>query len=105
MTKKIKRNHREFKEYILEKLQNPQFALSYLNEALSDDDQRVFLLALKNVLEAHGGDMTTIAQKTNISRQNLYRILSKQGNPKLMSIRSVLHTVGLELAVQSCKHR
>lgn len=65
MTKKSmtkKRKHREFREYVVEKLQDPKLALAYLNEALIDDDPRVFLLALKKVLEAQGGDMTAIAE-------------------------------------------
>jgi probable addiction module antidote protein len=99
------RKHEEFREYVLKKLQDPKLALAYLNEALVDEDQRVFLLTLKNVLEAQGGDMTTIAEEANVSRQNLYRILSKQGNPKLTSIRSVLHVLGLELAVQLHKSK
>ena len=31
------------------------------------------------------------------SVENLYRILSTQGNPKLKSLNSVLHSVGLKL--------
>ena len=103
MTKK--RKHRDFRDYVVEKLQDPQLALAYLNEALADEDQRVFLLALKNVLEANGGDMTSLAQEANLSRQHLYRVLSKKGNPKLTSIRSVLQVVGLDLAVQPFKGR
>ena len=45
-----KRKHTDFKDYLLKKLQDPEFALDYLNEALEDEDQRVFLIALKNVL-------------------------------------------------------
>lgn len=101
--KTAKRQHADFKDYLLQKLQDPAFAVAYLNEALADDDQRVFLLALKNVLEAQNGDMTAIAKEAELSRQNLYKILSDQGNPKLTSVRSVLHVLGLELAVQSTK--
>ena len=49
----MKKRHKDFQEYLLQALQNPKTALAYLNEALLDEDQRVFLLALKNVLEAH----------------------------------------------------
>jgi len=54
------REHGDFQDYVLQKLQNPRFALLYLNEALKDEDQRHFLLALKNVLEAQYKDTTTI---------------------------------------------
>jgi len=44
------------------------------------------------------------AQQSFLNRENLYRILSKRGNPKLTSIRSILHTLGLELALQPYKN-
>jgi len=50
MNKNIR--YRDFQEILIEKLQEPKLALAYLNEALMDEDQRVFLLALKDVLLA-----------------------------------------------------
>lgn len=91
----------DYQEDLIESLKDPQEALAYLNAALMDEDPRIFLIALKNVLEAQSGDMTTLAKKADLNRGNLYRIFSKQGNPKLTSIKSVLNTMGLELAVQS----
>jgi len=66
MTKK----YREYNEFLLEQLQDPELALLYLNEAFHDEDQRVFLLALKNVLQAQAGDMTAAAQEADLSRKN-----------------------------------
>lgn len=94
---------REFKDYLLEKLKEPEQALAYLNEASLDEDQRVFLLALKNVLEAQGGDMSAVAEEARLSRQNLYKVLSEKGNPQLNSLRSILHALGYELAIQPLK--
>lgn len=37
----------------MELLRSPKLARAYLNEALADEDQRVFLIALKNVLACH----------------------------------------------------
>lgn len=98
-----KRQHINYQEELLQLLQDPQEALAYLNAALMDEDQRVFLLALKDVLQAQGGQVTTLADETNLNRENLYRMLSKKGNPKLTSLRSVLHVLGLELAIQPHK--
>jgi probable addiction module antidote protein len=98
-----KQRHRDFKEYLLEKLKDPELAQAYLNEAFGDEDQRVFLLALKNVLEAQGEDMTSVAEAANVSRQNMYKVLSKKGNPQLSSLRSILHAIGFELAIQPSK--
>jgi len=93
----------DYQEELIESLRDPEEAVAYLNAALMDDDERIFLLALKNVLEAQEGDMTSLAQVTKLNRENLYRMLSKKGNPKLTSIRSVLNALGLELAVQPSK--
>lgn len=98
MTKK--RNFQDYHEYLLEKLQDPKHALAYLNAALLDEDPRIFLVALKNVAEAQGTDMTSLAEEAELNRENLYRMLSKKGNPKLTSIKSVLNVLGLDLAIQ-----
>lgn len=95
----MKRRFRNYQEKLLEDLQNPELAKAYLNVALMDEDPRVFLLALKDVYEAQGGAMTDLAEKTNISRENLYRILSKKGNPKLTNIIALLNAVGFQLSV------
>jgi probable addiction module antidote protein len=94
----------DYQEELIQSLQDPEEAMAYLNAALMDDDERIFLLALKNVLEAQEGDMASLARVTKLNRENLYRMLSKKGNPKLTSIRSVLNALGLELAVQPSKH-
>lgn len=99
----MKRKFRDYQEKLLQDLQDPELATAYLNVALTDEDPRVFLIALKNVYEAQGGEMTSLAKKTNISRENLYRILSKKGNPKLTNIISLLNAVGFSLAVQPSK--
>lgn len=97
---KVKRQHRDYDESLRERLQDTELALAYLNEALADEDQRVFLLALKHVLAAQGGDMTSLAEEADLNRQNLHRILSNKGNPQLKSIRSILHALGLELSIR-----
>ena len=98
-----KLEHKNFRDYSLKKLQDPEFASVYLNEALTDEDQRVFLLALKNVIEAQGNDISFIAKTSDISRQHIYRILSEKGNPRLTNIRSLLNVMGLELAIHPRK--
>ncbi len=93
----------DYHETLLEALKDPEEAEGYLNACLMDEDPRVFLSALKNVLQAQGGDMTNLAKKADLNRENLYRILSKKGNPKLTSIIAILNAVGLQLAVQPYK--
>lgn len=101
----MKREFRDYQEKLLQDLQDPELASIYLNVALMDEDPRIFLIALKNVYEAQGEAMTSLAKKTNISRENLYRILSKKGNPKLTSIVSLLNAAGFSLSVQPHQHK
>jgi probable addiction module antidote protein len=99
----MKRKLRNYQEKLLQDLQDPELAGHYLNEALADQDPRLFLLALKNVYDAQEEHVTDLAKKTNLSRENIYRILSRKGNPKLTSITSLLNAVGFSLAVQHNK--
>lgn len=95
----MKREFRDYREKLLQDLQDSELATAYLNEALTDEDPRVFLLALKSVCEARGEEMTSLAKKTKVSRENLYRILSSRGNPKLNNIIALLSAVGLQFTV------
>lgn len=99
---KIKK-HRDYHKSLIQDLQNQKEALAYLNAAFIDEDQRVFLLALKDVLEAQGGNFSGLSKKTQLNRENLYRMFSKKGNPKLTNLRLVLHVLGWELAIQQYK--
>ena len=101
----MKRELRSYHEKLIEELQDQEEAEAYLNQALKDEDPRIFLLALKNVHEAQGDQMTSLAKKTKLSRENLYRILSSKGNPKLSSIISLLNAAGFSLAVQPNKKK
>jgi probable addiction module antidote protein len=96
MTKK-KRVHRDFEEFILEQLQDPQEAAAYLKMALADEDEGVFLLALRNVALARCKTFNALAEETHLNKQNLYRMLSKNGNPRLTSLKIVLEASGFEM--------
>jgi probable addiction module antidote protein len=93
----MKRKHRNYKESLFESLKDTQEALAYLNAALQDEDPRIFLIALKNVLTAQEIDISAFAQETNITRQNIYRILSSKGNPRWESLTSLLNALGLQI--------
>ncbi len=79
------------------------YALNYLNATLMDEKQRVFLQALKDVLHAQGGDMSKLAHTSNLNRENLYRMLSDKGNPRLSSLRAVLDALGLGMSLHATK--
>jgi probable addiction module antidote protein len=58
------------------------------------------LLALRNVVEASIG-MAELADKTDRSRESLYKTLSDQGNPHLSSVRSILSGLDYRLTVEA----
>lgn len=80
---------------LIKQLKDPREAAEYLKACFNDSDE-VFLLALRNVVEARGG-MSTLAKKTKLNRENLYRSLSKKGNPRLSSLSVILEALGIEL--------
>ncbi len=86
------------KPYLLERLRDPQTAAAYLSAAAGEDDPGAFLQALRNVTEAMGG-IAKIATRTGLNRQQLYRTLSKEGNPELRSLTKILDASGLQFIV------
>ena len=66
---------------------------------MEEGDRALFLLALRNVAEAQGG-MAAVAERAQLNRENLYRMLSQKGNPEIKSIVNLLHSMGLRLTVE-----
>ena len=95
---------RDYKEHLLEQLQDPQEAAAYLNTALHDDDSHIFLLALRDIAEAQGG-MGWLANVADLNRESLYRTLSLRGNPRFFNLLAVLDAVGLELSIRPREKR
>jgi len=86
------------KPYELERLRDPETAAAYLSIAAKDGDPGAFLQALRNVTEAMGG-ISKIAARAGLNRQQLYRTLSKEGNPELRSLSLILSAAGLRFAI------
>jgi probable addiction module antidote protein len=93
-----------YRESLLDSLKDPDEAAQSLNACLEDEDERVFLLALRDVADAHGG-IRVLSRNAHLNRESLYRMLSKTGNPSLDSLAAVLNACGLRLAVQSTQPR
>lgn len=87
-----------YREGLLKDLKDPKEAAAYLNAALEDGSQEVFMLALRDVADAKG--ISDVAKKSGLNRENMYRILSETGNPKLGSLSVLLESMGLRLAVE-----
>lgn len=87
-----------YEDGLEEALADPVEAAAYLNAALEDGSQEVFLLALKDVANARG--VSRLARESDLNRENMYRILSEKGNPQLSSLKALLESLGLRLAVE-----
>jgi len=88
----------KYEEGLKAALADPDEAAAYLNAALEENDQEVFLLALRDIAEARG--VSKVAQQAALNRENLYRMLSPVGNPQLSSLNALLRSLGLRLAVE-----
>lgn len=92
----------DYRADLIESLRDPREAGEYLNASLEEDDPELFLLALRNVAEAQGG-VAQLAEKTNLNRESLYKMLSERGNPELRSLDALLHALGFRLSVTVAK--
>lgn len=89
---------RLYEETLINDLKNPEEAVEYLKASLDDGNPAIFLQALKDVAKAHGG-ISTVAQKAHLNRENMYRMLSTKGNPRINSLNMVLHALGMKLSI------
>jgi len=94
-----KKATRPFNETSKELLKDPEVAAQYLEEILADGNMEVFTAALKDVADARLGGMSALSKKTELNREQLYKTLSKNGNPRLNTLSEVLHAVGLRMSV------
>lgn len=86
-----------YHEDLINDLKNSEFALEYLNACLKGGDEGTFLLGLRYVAEAHGG-VRMLAKKTRLSREHLFKMLSKNGNPRLESLTLLADAFGWRMA-------
>lgn len=83
-------------------LKTDRDVVAYLNAALEDGDPAVLLEALRNVAQARGG-MGALAKAAGVSRESLYRTLSRRGNPKMETLLALLGVLGLKLEIKRRK--
>jgi probable addiction module antidote protein len=95
---------KKYQDFLLEQLQDHDFAVAYLNEALNEslkgdeESQQLFLIALRNVAEAQGG-VGALAKKAHVGRESLYKTLSGTGNPKWHTLVSLCVAMSLTLRI------
>jgi probable addiction module antidote protein len=94
------RRYRSHKEHLIEKLKDPEYAAAYLNAALEEsfesNDTGLFQIAVRDVVEAHGG-MGEVSSKMEVSRESFYRSLSQKGKARFSTLMNAIKACGLEL--------
>lgn len=96
--------YRDFHPEMIKYLKDPAVASSYLTAAFEEGDKYLFLVALKDVVEARGG-ISKLSKTSNLNREHLYRVLSKKGNPEIYTLQTILEALGLRLAVLTAESK
>ena len=99
MSKKTKRELRTWDEYMLKAIEDPKLAAAYLNAAAQDEDGRVFMIALKRVIDVYGG-LSNLARKAQLNRGSLHRALTGKGNVKFDTLHKTLAAAGFQIKFQ-----
>ena len=80
--------------------EDPAYAAQLLSSILEDGDQGELLTVLRQMTKAFGG-MQAVAEQAHLNPTQLYRTLSREGNPALSSFSAILKAMGMRLTVQS----
>ncbi|MCL5041568.1 MAG: putative addiction module antidote protein [Gammaproteobacteria bacterium] len=79
-------------------LDSEQAIAVFLADALETGDAAYIAKAMGVVARAKG--MTQLANETGLSREQLYRSFSEQGNPTLKTMLAVMRALGVELTAR-----
>ena len=91
------KNTTPYQDIIDAELLNKEFRAEYLTALMEQDDPKALLVGLGNIAKATG--MTEVSKSTGLNRENLYKMLSAEGNPEFLSLFSVLDALGLKLVL------
>jgi len=82
-----------------EDLTSDEAIATFMAEAFQTNDAGYIAHALGVVARAKG--MAQIARQTGLSREQLYRSFSENGNPTLKTTLAVMKTLGIELTAKA----
>lgn len=86
-----------------EGLTSDEAIAGFMAEAFASEDAGYIAHALGVVARAKG--MTQIANETGLSREQLYRSFSENGNPTLKTTLAVMKALGIELTAKPLERR
>ena len=81
-------------------LKSEEDMVAYLQACLEEgpEDAALLAAALGDIARARG--MVQLAKETGLTREGLYKALSKDGNPNFGTVLKVLHALGLKITLQ-----
>ena len=91
---------------MVEHLKDPVFAAEYLRENWEyqgPDKLELLLQALHRIAVARG--MTAVARKSGVSRRNLYKMFSVNGNPSAKTLLVVMDALGVRMTIEESPPR
>lgn len=88
MAERLAKNSKIQKEYIK----------ILMDDAASQNNEQALLRAIKQVAKAQG--INNVAAAAGIRRESLSRALSERGNPRIDTLLSIVHAMGLQLTVK-----
>ena len=80
-----------------ERLTSPEAIAAYLEAVFEEGDPALIAAALGDVARARG--MTEVARAAGVTRDTLYKALSKDGDPRLSTLLGVTKALGLKIHV------
>ena len=86
---------------VAQQLRTPEEMTAYLDAWLAEapDDAAGIARALGDIARAHG--MSQVARDAGLSRESLYKALSKNGNPSFTTVYKVMRALGMKLTTQA----
>ena len=98
MTAKRERDYRTLDEVAAEQMRDdPEFALVHLERCAQDPEPRVFLRALKQLVDAQPGGLSAVAREAGVDRAGLHRALTGAHLPNWGTVARVLRALDLSL--------
>ena len=82
---------------VVDFLDNDEAIIEYLNTSLEEGNSEFFVKAVGDVARSKG--MMKVARSSGLGRQNLYRSLSRGGNPRIETLFRVLDALDIKLSV------
>jgi len=89
---------RSYKSGLDIRLRDEEYAVGYLNAAKAESTG-AFLVALRDCAEVR--TMAKVAADAGVSRESIYRMLRKTGNPTITNLLEIVEALGLEIEIKA----